>query len=284
MKALSDWVGIFALYRGSDPFLTMAAAGYLDGVRNYLAEFGLTMGDIQRHENGGCWVCGQLNYNHYVIAARFDEDSDRPVELIEVGHICADQLGMDAVERKYLRQAEALRAEAFANEAFEHHGLTEVLELARAGSLSDWGNETVIDIWNYARRRSTLSDRQVELVKKIHQGHLDWKARQEAPKVPKVPAPISDDRQRIEGTVLSVKGSETMYGFVVRMTIRVETEDGAWTAWGTAPSAIVNNVDRGDRVAFTAKIVEADWADDESFAKFSRPTKAEILAKETVAA
>jgi hypothetical protein len=82
-------------------------------------------------------------------------------------------------------------------------------------------------------------------------------------------------RAQVTGTVLTVKGVDSEWGFQVKILVRVEGLPGAAGAvklWGTAPAAISSVVGRGDVVEFTAGVKPSDR--DATFGLFSRPTGA----------
>lgn len=91
-----------------------------------------------------------------------------------------------------------------------------------------------------------------------------------------VPVPVTDERMAIEGTVLSTRLQEGDFGTVKKMLVQVFLGEGAYKLWGNAPSAIWE-VEAGDTVKFVARVKRSDK--DESFGFWSRPTKAEIVAK-----
>jgi hypothetical protein len=105
---------------------------------------------------------------------------------------------------------------------------------------------------------------------------LEWEARKAVEKAAAVPVPETDGRVEITGTVLSTKLVEGDYGTQLKMRLQVPHGDGAYTLWGTVPSAIDPEV--GDTVSFTARVSRS--RDDEAFGFWSRPTRAAIVAKE----
>jgi hypothetical protein len=83
--------------------------------------------------------------------------------------------------------------------------------------------------------------------------------------------PVVEGRQQIVGEVLSTKWKENAYGGRLVMTVK---DDRGFMVWGSVPSTL-DNLDRGDRVSFTATVSVSDT--DETFGFFKRPTKAEVL-------
>jgi hypothetical protein len=116
---------------------------------------------------------------------------------------------------------------------------------------------------------------------------------------PKVPVPVTDERIRVEGTVVSFKWDDFGGG---KVTVKVETPDGSYLLWGTCPSAIVDQLEEeqntypfqteegvpihrpttkslicGRTLSFTAKVKPGNR--DPHFGFFSRPTKPQLTAK-----
>lgn len=292
-RDLSRWIGMFCLYNGPDPFNTMAAAPERQALAAWLESHGLRHGDIRRHENGGCWICGQTNYNHYVIAARFNDENilDRePVEVIEVGHTCAEQLGMTGLERKYERAANRARTEAHAAEFATHHNLDKVAAMLDAGRLNPWGADIAADIFDYIRRKGAASDKQVALLHRIHDETVE-RERATAEMIERgelVPAPTG--RTVVTGTVIKTR-REQGYGYhdpdVMKITVIADGDGGSFKCHGTAPRSIArvdgdtpaDDIDlaAGDRVEFTATLTPKD--NDPTFAFWKRPTKARVVER-----
>lgn len=80
-------------------------------------------------------------------------------------------------------------------------------------------------------------------------------------------------RVRIEGEVLSTKYQETQYGSTLKMLVLVTTENGHFRLWGTVPQAIIQDVEKGVRVRFTATVEPKE----KGFGFFNRPTQAEVV-------
>ncbi len=84
-------------------------------------------------------------------------------------------------------------------------------------------------------------------------------------------APAPEGRTTVEGIV--TKYDERVNDFGVRYVMTVELADGA-RVWGTVPSAIIDDVEVGTKVAFTATFERS--TEDEGFAFFKRPVKAHV--------
>lgn len=83
--------------------------------------------------------------------------------------------------------------------------------------------------------------------------------------------PVVEGRIEITGEVLSTKWQENDFGGREVMTV---ADDRGFLVWGSVPSAI-SNVERGDRVTFTATVEKSDR--DECFGFFKRPSKADFI-------
>lgn len=100
-----------------------------------------------------------------------------------------------------------------------------------------------------------------------------------------VPAPCGAGRVLVRGKVVSAKTRETAYGTAYKMTVKVETPEGTWLAWGTIPNNLLEAMPCGENgrlyelpgheVEFTAALKPGR---DAHFALFNRPTKARVVA------
>lgn len=220
---------------------------------------------------GGCDCCGAWFIHGSVYRHR------ESGEAIKLGHICCQKAGIytnDEWQAAYREKIRRMRA-----------SLRD--RIALLGGLRIWARENrdLLDLLKVDHKitrsmRSKLittgakwglSEKQVDLLKKLAEDAANPK-----PEEVKIAAPKTDERIRVEGTVVSIKEHESDYGFKLVMTIKVETDEGVWITWGTVPNSIIDEVERGAKVAFMAKIVVSDR--DESFTFFKRPTKAEIVS------
>lgn len=202
-------------------------------------------------QHGCCFECGGMPHRMRVTRrvtikalaqklARWDRAEDRRKGLA------------DRQREESNRQREEFLA--------QHPGLGAALTSCNNPILESFGEQLY--------RRGSLSARQIEVA---FQASERAKARAEESHVS---AP--DGRHEIDGRVVSVKWSESAYGETCRITVKVETPEGIWLANGTAPSALIRQVDdaedlKGRRVVFTATLSRGR---EEHFAFFKRPTKA----------
>jgi hypothetical protein len=133
----------------------------------------------------------------------------------------------------------------------------------------------------FARFRS-LSEKQVALVLKL----AHEVAHPKAPEVEQhVPAP--EGKVTVRGKVVSRKTYEGAYGSSLKITVKIQTPEGSWLAWGTAPRALWDvwsegetgqsrGVQAGDEVEFTATLKQGR---EPHFALFKRPTAARFTRR-----
>jgi hypothetical protein len=81
------------------------------------------------------------------------------------------------------------------------------------------------------------------------------------------PVPVTEDRMEVVGVILSTRTDETDYGPVKKCLVQHES---GWKVWGTCVMG-----DKGDTVAFTARVTRSDK--DDKFGFYSRPTKPRIV-------
>lgn len=229
------------------------------------------------YPNGTCDCCGA----HFVHGSCYRHiDSG---EAVTLGHRCCEKAGIytndewqDAYKAQVAQMRETRRAlnrdraalrrwvrdnRDVAKLLHTDHDIARSMRARLIETAAKWG----------------LSPKQVQLLRKL----ADDAANPKAEEV-KVAAPKTDERIHVEGTVVSIKEKQnSMYGGWA-MTVKVETPGGVWLAWGSVPGSIIENVERGDRVSFMAKIVVSDR--DESFAFFKRPSKAQVIKEEAASA
>lgn len=227
------------------------------------------------HKGGACDSCGA----YFVEGSLFLHSPSG--ECIVLGHICANKMGIafDASaaatmkgQRKAARKSVILRKQRRAGlRAWAGDASPELRVALRAD------HYIVKDIRARLIQWGKVSEKQAALVVKIA---ADIAERASQPAEVHVPAPIADGRQTVTGTVVSVKLHEGAYGDSLKMTVKVTTSEGTWLAWGTAPSALLDEVAnlgglRGCVVRFDCKLKAGR---DAHFALLSRPTKGEVLA------
>lgn len=181
---------------------------------------------------GKCSICGAC----YVYGDVWQHEPTG--ELIHVGHDCADkysmladrtefELGIARAKRTASTQAaRALKAKDRADFLAAHDGLAAELET---------DHPIVRDIAQRFQAYCAISDKQIALVRK-----LAAEIRNPAPAEVFTDAPKASGRITFRGRVLAVKLADTAYGDAFKITVKVETEQGAWLAWGTCPALLID--------------------------------------------
>jgi hypothetical protein len=122
-------------------------------------------------------------------------------------------------------------------------------------------------------RRWTLSEKQQALVTKIANG-LAERAGRRSEEIAAA-KPIATGRGEVDGTVLTIKEQSFYAGYGrSTTTLKMLVQCDGYKLWGTVPSAIAEQVQRGDRVVFTATVTEKE----RGFGLFSRPAGGVCMA------
>lgn len=212
---------------------------------------------------GGCTVCG-TGYTYGEIWKH------RPTsEYIHIGHICAEKYGL-LVDRSAIELERERRSKAKASYLLaEQNRARKVAFLARFPGLEEAlkAEHSIIRDIAAKMNRYELSEKQVALVFKLAD-----EVKNPAPPEKHVSAP--EGRVTVRGKIVSVKSVEGPYGTSIKMVVKVETPEGSWLVWTTAPSAILGTEIKGHEVEFTATLTRGR---DEFFAFGKRPTKARLL-------
>lgn len=117
------------------------------------------------------------------------------------------------------------------------------------------------------RRYGQLSPKQVACVTRSMERQAKWDA-ENAARQASLTEVLAEGRYELVGTVKSTKEYESDFGWQLKMLVELENGN---RVYGTVPSSL-GNVERGDKVRFTAKVERSK--DDEHFGFYSRPTKA----------
>ena len=122
-----------------------------------------------------------------------------------------------------------------------------------------------------------LSPRQVELVrgwiKKDAARRAEWAAKRAQEEATLAPVPVTSERIRVTGEVVTVKPNmETQFGLVHKVIVQCE---GGYKLYGTLPTPLtLDQVSVGTTISFDARVEPA--RDSKVFGFFKRPTKAEV--------
>ena len=225
-----------------------------------------------------CWDFGALTFGHFgkcgVCGARFAmgevwQHVDT-MDFVHVGHDCAEKYDLvsgtnwtalqDMRDRSLKAQKTAARnVKRKAAMALQYPGLEAALKT---------NHRIVKDIASRYEDGVTLSEKQVQLVFKLAN---QVAARAAEPQEAHVSAP--EGRVTVRGTMVSKRSHESAFGTCLKMTVKVETPEGSWLAWGTVPSNI--NPEVGATVEFTATLSRSH--DKPFFAFFKRPTNGSVI-------
>jgi hypothetical protein len=136
------------------------------------------------------------------------------------------------------------------------------------------------DVASRFRRDGELSERQIGAAERAIRQHAEREAKRlareaqwAAERAAASPAPAG--RVQVTGKVIKLVDYPSDYAFDGYVTKMIVVDDAGWRVFITVPAAI-GQVEQGQRVKFMAKLEPK--SDDPTFAKGSRPTKAEILA------
>lgn len=211
---------------------------------------------------GTCGTCGAA----FVYGEIWQhEDGD----LLHLGHICArkyeliadrrlEELELKRHRARTAREHEAaIKLENFEAWVAAREGLAEAIEVGRSNE-----HPIICDIADRGVRFGSLTDPQVKLVTRLAHEILN-------PPEPEDHVPAPEGRVDFEGEVVSVKERDTEWGLTLKMTVKVREDDGVWLAWMTVPSSMINEVERGSRVAMRATLKRGR---DDHFAFGKRPS------------
>lgn len=252
---------------------------------------------------GGCGHCGTL--------IRYGALMIRPdvKEMIYVGETCLNNRfdGITKAEFQRLRKTASLNREKMAKAAAFELLCDDNQDLAYATYASNifdaviddngtrfghvtntaWALETLGDISRKARQYGDPSPRQLALVSKLMREltvkAAEFEAYQAAElanrhvqhTAEKAAVLVPTGRITVTGTVVKAVWKDNPYGPGGSVKITIKSAEG-WLVWGTAPSNISVDVDRGDTVTLTATVEASDT--DPSFGFFKRPVKATRVA------
>jgi hypothetical protein len=236
---------------------------------------------------GVCAHCGNRRIRYAALMSRVLPDGRKV--LVDIGETCLDnRFSLDKGEFQALRKAARLNSERravraqYADLVASHAWIAWALDAdlpAIAGATRRWSDVEILgDLLDKARRYGSLSDKQhafgarlVERLQESVERIAERKAEAEALAAAGVRAP--EGRVEVMGEVVSLKQVESDFGLTTKFLVRA---DEGWKVWGTVPRAILDEVERGSRVAFTATLKPS--GDDPTFGFASRPSKARVLA------
>lgn len=213
-------------------------------------------------------------------------------EHIHIGQDCADKYELLADRSAFELEADRRKA-ATARECqkVENRETRAAFLAAHAGLevALKTDHPIVQDIAARFQTYCEISDKQVELVMKLAAEATAPKP--EAKKLIAAPVAGPATRRTFRGRVVSTKSQEGFYGATeYKMTVKVETSEGVWLAWGTVPSAMLEACPIGERgrldslrgaeVEITAKLAPGR---DAHFAIMKRPVGKVVKLSEKAA-
>jgi hypothetical protein len=260
-----------------------------------------TGGKYSQHEHGGlCHICGSVNA---IYSASFYHAKSNA--YIRTGLDCAEKLechGIEAFRKNVKFALEANAGKRKAKAVLDEAGLGKAWELYEADALKckayadackackadeerpvfverSRDEDTALDIVGRLIKWGNISDKAASflgsLLDRIERAP-EIAAEKAAAKVLEManakPVPAGEGRVMVQGEVLTLREQEGFYGLQLKMLVK--SSDG-WKCWGSVPSAIKGEVEKGSMVEFAASLKASD--DDKYFGFFSRPGKAKVL-------
>ena len=272
----ADYFFVAHDYYGPDN-MSMSLSGERAAFREHMARTG---GKFSGHDHGGsCHVCGA---GAMYVAKFWHKPSN---SYIVTGEDCAAkmEMGNPAAFRKFrdkiAGQKEAIAGKRKAKATLEEAGMGEAWAIfeKKEGLSSD--ESIVVDIIFKLVRYGSISEKQMafigRLLEKIAKAPEIAAAKAAARALEMAnaePVPVVEGRVLVKGEVLTVKEQEGFYGFQIKMLVKSES---GFKLWGTVPSALVGEVEKGSVVEFSAAVKPSD--DDQYFGFFSRPSKAKVI-------
>lgn len=186
-------------------------------------------------------------------------------EHIHIGHICGRNYGLDFDRSEFDNKAEKAKRATMQELVQERNRQEKEEFLAEYPGLKEafeTDHYIIQDIKARFEQYRTITEKQVELVFKLHkQATIPQKEEK------KTTAPTG--KQTFKGKIVSEKVHEGYYGTTIKITVKVETPNGIWLAWGTKPKGLGREDHKGKTVELTATLSRS--SDDSSFAFFKRP-------------
>jgi hypothetical protein len=256
-----------------------------------------TKGRYSNHAHGGvCMVCGNANAVYTVLFYHAKTNT-----YIRMGDNCAQKTEMSYGDISYFvkairLQAKLAKGKRAAAEQWKDAMLGRALEIAlesrelpvipglgyEFNAETEAQDKAAWDAWREREQKwqhgfklgsmlattekhGVLSEKMVSAAKWLADKHDRYDALQkERAAEREVAAPCPTGRVRVEGTVLSVKEHESMFGITTKMTVKAAA---GYIIWATVPSG--TTVERGQEVAFMATVTPS--ATDPKFGVGKRP-------------
>ena len=221
------------------------------------------------HATGKCDICGTM----FATGATFEHTPDG--KMMSIGWVCADKLLFDyPADAKHLAMTKRRNLqddiERRANlRSFVFSASPELLNALRGS------HYFCRDIRRFVIQypEKGLTEKQVDAILRVHAEEQRKNDGEKHKKYIEVPEKMQTGRQEVQGEVVSIKSYDNYWGFRLTMMVLIDDENGQWKCHGTCPTTL--DAYKGDIIKFTAKFAIDE--NDHTFARFSRPAKAEIL-------
>jgi len=287
------------------PVDDIGAAMFLQAQREIIREHqSKTRGNYASvNTTGNCMVCGSVNAIYTVLFYHAPTNS-----YVRMGNDCAQKCDIafsngdfDAFKKRVGDARDAVAGKRKAEAHLTDRGYAQAWSLytiwttpCQCGLRDSHGDDngtfcicpsskfqyeerTIVDMIGKFVQYGNLTDKQFDfigsLLNKIN--HREEIARQRSAEK-EAAAPCPSGRLVIEGVIVSVKETDTPYGWVTKILVK---HDSGFTVYGSRPSA--SNAGRGERVKFTATVKISDT--DPKFGFFSRPTGMSVISTTEVA-
>lgn len=217
---------------------------------------------IYSYYHGACYECGGSGHSgklkDWVLPTSWTDE--QVIEWVQA---------REAKRQQRAAKAQAKRQAQYDANLEAHEGLAEAVAIYRERELHDgFVSDVLYKAWSYE-----LSEAQANAVVAAI-GRLVERAERDEAKASEAAAnPLPEGRYEIEGTIVSTKWQSSQYGETLKMLVVLDNE--LHKVWGTVPSALWDDADKGARVRFTATVERSE--DDPAFGFYKRPTKAEVL-------
>ncbi len=220
--------------------------------------------------HGDCWL--HTPTGHYVF----------------FGHTCSDKYGLLADRDEWEMEVKGIKARKAAQiQEVMTKELQESVLNANPGLLEAFDSQAgfVQNIRANFERTGFITSRQIDAILAVHE-----KSKTEN----KISAKAG--KCAVTGTIVSCKPHDNGFGGCVKMTVKVEDNEGCYFVWGTLPTKLKDEINllyskihkvnpdfcffKGFQVSFTATFTASPK--DESFAFFKRPSKPSLVSTEKV--
>lgn len=238
-------------------------------IRSHMAH---TKGKYSNHAHGGvCMVCGNAQAVYTVIFYHAKTNT-----YVRMGDTCAQKTEMSYGDMNYFMEAcriaaKLAKGQKAAVAKWVEAGLERALAIAlEARTVNQdtqrWESGNKLEsMLTTTEQHGVLSDKMIKAALWLSDKHDNHaKLQQEREQERAAAADCPSGRIRVEGTVLSVKKQESVFGLVTKMTVKAKE---GYIVWTTVPRSM--SVEREQTVVFTATVTPSP--DDKKFGFGKRP-------------